>query len=116
MTNVSSNMFTKRAQRLSPIFNNNEVLAATGLAAASRVGDSAIFFHQNDLIWISHETEAWVPGKVLSVVSNSKIIVQGDGGSYYKNENITIDLENSENNEKKNQSVEKKVKEVQLFF
>ena len=43
-------MFTKRAQRLSPIFNNNEVLAAAGLAAASRVGDSAIFFHQNDLI------------------------------------------------------------------
>ena len=103
-------MFTKRAQRLSPIFNNNEVLAAAGLAAASRVGDSAIFFHQNDLIWISHETEAWVPGKVLSVVSNSKIIVQGDGGSYYKNENITIDLENSENNEKKTSPSKKKLR------
>ena len=99
-------MFTKRAQRLSPVFNNNGMLATAGLTAAAKVGGGSIFYHQNDLVWISHEIEAWVPGKVISVVSNSKIIVQGVG-EYYNN-NITVDLQKSEhsvgNNGNKNSS------------
>ena len=87
-------MYTKRAKRLSPVFESGWLVnTAEDQSAATAIvdGQHNVFFRQDDLVWISHKREAWVPGKVISVLSQSKLIVQGVG-THYANDSLTINL------------------------
>ena len=87
-------MYTKRAKRLSPVFDSGWLVnSAEDQSAATGIvdGQHNVFFRQDDLVWISHQREAWVPGKVISVLSQSKLIVQGVG-TLYANDSLTINL------------------------